>query len=136
MPYTWSKDLETGNALIDSQHKQLIEAINNLLAACSVGKGRAEMEKTTKFLYDYTSKHFSDEEKLQLQYRYPDYANHKKYHESFKQVVRELGDQLQKEGPTIALVGKVNQSIAGWLLNHIKREDVKVAAHIRAQSGK
>ena len=34
------------------------------------------------------------------------------------------------------LVGKVNSSIAGWLINHIKREDVKVAAHVRAQGGK
>ena len=32
MAYVWSKDLETGNAMIDSQHKELIEAINALLA--------------------------------------------------------------------------------------------------------
>ena len=86
-----------------------------------------------KFLYDYTAKHFSDEEKLQLKYRYPDYVNHKRYHEEFKKVVRELSVQLQKEGPTIALVGKVNTSIGGWLLNHIKIQDVKVAAHIKSQ---
>ena len=51
MAYVWSKDLETGNAMIDSQHKELIEAINALLAACATGKGRAEVAKTTKFLY-------------------------------------------------------------------------------------
>ena len=48
MAYVWSKDLETGNAMIDSQHKELIEAINALLAACATGKGRAEVAKTTK----------------------------------------------------------------------------------------
>ena len=85
---------------------------------------------------DYTSKHFGDEEALQLRYKYPDYANHKQYHEGFKRVVRELAEQLNKEGPTVVLVGKVNSSIAGWLINHIKREDVKVAAHVRAQGGK
>ena len=47
MAYVWSKDLETGNAMIDSQHKELIEAINALLAACATGKGRAEIAKTT-----------------------------------------------------------------------------------------
>ena len=86
-----------------------------------------------KFLYDYTEKHFSDEEKLQLQYRYPDYTNHKRYHEEFKKVVRELSMQLQKEGPNIALISKVNTSVGGWLLNHIQREDVKVATHIKSQ---
>lgn len=136
MAYSWSKDLETGNALIDSQHKELFERINALLAACAAGKGRAEVVNTTKFLYEYISRHFSDEEQLQLRYKYPDYANHKQYHEGYKRVVRELAEQLNKEGPTVVLVGKVNSSIAGWLINHIKREDVKVAAHVRAQDGK
>lgn len=133
MAYDWTPDLETGNAVIDDQHKQLIRAINNLLDACSQGKGRNAMKSTTTFLYDYTSKHFADEEKLQILNQYPDYPNHKKYHEDFKKVVRDLMDQLDQEGPTIVLVGKVNSSIGGWLLNHIKKEDVKVAAHIRSK---
>lgn len=133
MAFTWTEDLRTGNELIDQQHKQLIQAINELLNACAQGKGRTEVERTMRFLQDYTAKHFADEEQLQQRYRYPDYANHKRYHEAFKQTVRDLAQELQKEGPTIVLVGKLNTSVGGWLLNHIKREDVKVAAHIRAQ---
>lgn len=133
MAYQFTPDLETGNTLIDSEHKQLIQAINDLLTACSAGKGRAELEKTTKFLYDYTSKHFADEERLQVQTRYPDYQNHKRYHEEFKKVVANLVKKLDEQGPTVALVGEVNSAIAGWLLNHIKREDKKVAAHIKSQ---
>lgn len=133
MAYIFTKDLETGNTKIDQQHKQLIDAINNLLDACARGMGRNELEKTTKFLYDYTAKHFADEEALQRQSNYPDYINHKRYHEEFKKVVNDLMTQMQKEGPTVVLVGKVNSSIAGWLLNHIKREDKKVAEHIRSK---
>jgi hemerythrin len=132
MAYAFTPDLITGNPNIDAQHKELIAAINNLLDSCSQGKGRAALSDTAKFLYNYTSKHFADEEKLQLASKYPDYANHKQYHEGFKQVVMDIINQLDKEGPTIVLVGKVNSSIAGWLLNHIKREDVKVAEHIRS----
>lgn len=134
MGYTFSKDLETGNQIIDSEHRQLIDAINNLLTACSTGKGRAELANTTKFLRDYTAKHFSNEEKLQLQYQYPDYTNHRNYHENFKKVVAGICSKLDKEGPTIALVGEVNSTIAGWLINHIKKEDVKVAAYIKSKS--
>lgn len=130
MPYEWNDDLKTGNTLIDSQHKELIKAINSLMVACSQGKGRAEIERTLIFLEQYTAKHFSDEEKLQLQYRYPDYQNHKRYHEGFKAVVRDLGAQLRAEGPTIALLGQVNARIGDWLIHHIKREDTRVAAHI------
>lgn len=133
MKYDWTSDLETGNSTIDGQHKQLINAINNLLEACSQGKGRDALKETTTFLYDYTAKHFADEEKLQIASQYPDYTNHKQYHEGFKKVVREIADQLEKEGPNLVLVGKVNTSIGGWLINHIKKEDVKVAAHIRSK---
>lgn len=133
MAYTWTKELETGNTMIDSQHRQLIEAINKLLEACQAGKGRAELDKILTFLSSYTNQHFSDEEKLQQQYQYPDYQNHKKMHEQFRIVVRDLADQLRTNGPSIDLVGKVNSSIGGWLVNHIKSQDVKVAAHIRGK---
>ena len=136
MAFTYTPDLATGNTIIDEEHKTLIEAINNLMVACSTGKGRTELESTCKFLQDYTAKHFAHEEQMQQQYKYPDYAQHKKFHDEFKRVVAELSAELAKEGATIALVGRVNTSIGGWFLNHIKREDVKVAAHIRAAQGK
>lgn len=131
MAYAWKKEWETGNATIDSQHKELIKAINDLLEACAVGRGRNQIKNTSKFLLDYTKTHFSDEQKLQLKYGYPDYANHKKYHDTFVQVVKDINDELEKEGPTLVLVGKINTAIAGWLINHITKEDVKVAKHIR-----
>ena len=47
--------------------------------------------------------------------------------------MHELGQQLEEEGPTVALVGKVNSSVGDWLVNHIQREDVRVAAHIASK---
>lgn len=135
MAYEFTKELETGNALIDSQHRQLIEAINRLLEACGQGKGRAQIKETMDFLQQYTAKHFSDEESLQLKYGYPDYPKHKEYHEWFKKTVAELAAELEQMGPTVVMVGKVNASIAGWLVNHIRREDTRVAAHIRQKGG-
>ena len=132
MPFLWNKDLETGNSVIDAQHYQLIQAINNLLEACGSGRPRSELDKALAFLTSYTSKHFADEEKLQLEHKYLDYQNHKKMHEQYRVVVRDLTDQLRANGPSIDLVGKVNNSIGNWLINHIKTQDVRVAAHIRA----
>lgn len=131
MAYTWSAELETGNTTIDGQHKELIAAINKLLEACSAGKGRAQISETSNFLMDYTKRHFADEERLQRENKYPDYANHKVYHDGFVKVVAQLVQDLNREGPTVVMVGKINSTIAQWLLNHIKREDTKVAAHIK-----
>jgi len=131
MAYTWSNDLVTGNAAIDAQHKQLVTAVNSLLEACTGGKGRAALISTLEFLISYTLKHFADEEKIQLQCKYPDYENHKKIHESFKVTVSELAKQLHDEGPTVSLVAKVNSNLGKWLVSHIQREDMKIAAHMR-----
>lgn len=136
MAYQFTKDLETGNPTIDGQHKELIEAINSLLEACSTGKGRDKLSETSNFLLSYTKRHFGDEERLQQQYGYPDAVNHKKYHEGFVKVVNDIVTELNSTGPTIVLVGKINNSIASWLLNHITREDVKVAKHIKEKQGK
>ena len=133
MAYVFTPDLETKNALIDSEHKQLIKAINDLLEACSKGQGRAQVAQTAKFVYDYTSKHFADEERLQLQYKYPDYPNHKRYHEAFKESILDIMKKLDQQGATVAMVSEINLTLAGWLTNHIKREDKKLAAFIRGE---
>ena len=132
--YEWDESWETGNQLIDSQHKEFIRRINNLLEACSLGKGRDEIHSAAQFLTEYTDKHFGDEEKLQKQYAYPDRVNHKKMHEGFKKTVKEINERLEKEGSSVALVGKINSDVAGWLINHIKKQDVKVAKHIEENS--
>lgn len=136
MAYSWDKSLETGNIIIDNQHKSIIESINNLLDACSQGKGRSEVENTLKFLQDYVGKHFSDEERLQLKSNYPDYKAHREKHEAFTKTVSEIAEEFNKSGASIQLVAKVNSSVAGWLISHIKSEDKKVAAHIKASSQK
>ena len=132
--YEWDESWEIGNQLIDSQHKEFIRRINNLLEACSLGKGRDEIFSAAQFLTEYTDKHFGDEEKLQKQYAYPDRVNHKKMHEGFKKTVKEINERLEKEGSSVALVGKINSDVAGWLINHIKKQDVKVAMHIEENS--
>jgi hemerythrin len=131
MAYTWTKNLETGNITIDTQHKQLIDAINKLLEACSQGKGRDEIHKVTEFLLQYTVKHFGDEERLQQSSNYPDYVNHKKLHTKFTQDVKELAKELDEKGTSIVMVGKVNHTVGDWLISHIQREDTKVAKHIQ-----
>ncbi|MDR1972117.1 MAG: hemerythrin family protein [Treponema sp.] len=132
MRYEWDKTLETGHEMIDSQHKQLFAAINDLLAKCEEGKGTDELGKSLDFLNDYTIKHFFDEEKLQQKYNYPDYPNHKQYHEGFKKTVRDLKVQLIMKGPTAELLQEVHSKIGDWLVSHIKVQDSKLAAHIKA----
>jgi hemerythrin len=132
MQYLWVSSLETGIAEIDSQHKELFTAINNLLKNFDEKKTDEELKKSLDFLNNYTVKHFSYEEQIQKKYNYPDYENHKKLHEDFKKTARELSDELAAKGPSASLVNQVNMKIGNWLVKHIQGQDTKIAAHIKA----
>jgi hemerythrin len=131
MAYEVTKDLETGNTLIDSEHRQLFQAINNLLDACSQGKGRTQIQSTIQFLNSYVGKHFSDEERLQVESKYPDYPAHKRFHEGYKQKMAQVTNELAANGVNISSVGKVNEA-AGILVTHIRTEDKRLAQHVKS----
>lgn len=130
MKYELTKDLETGNLLIDTEHRQLFQAINNLMDACSKGKGRDQIASTTRFLNDYVAKHFRDEEQLQVRTKYPAYNMHRQFHEKYKMDLVQIGNQLNNVGPTLAVLNRLNQAVS-TLVTHIRIEDKKLAAHVK-----
>ncbi|MDR2479520.1 MAG: bacteriohemerythrin [Treponema sp.] len=133
MAYQWDSSLETGHEKIDNQHKQLVMALNSIIEASQQGKGKDEIFKTLDFLTGYTIMHFASEEKLQVQYDYPDYLIHKRFHDEFKVTVGELTGRLVTEGPTEELIGVVTTTIGNWLLNHIKSDDFRMAAFVKSK---
>ena len=135
MAYQWDSSLETGYEKVDKQHKQLVASLNSIIDASREGKGSAEIFKTLDFLTGYTIMHFSDEEKLMNKYNYPDYLVHKRYHDDFKVTVGDLTQRLIKEGPTGEMINIVTTAIGEWLLNHIKGDDFRMAAFVKAKSG-
>ena len=133
MAYQWDSSLETGYQKVDNQHKQLIATLNSIITASRDGKGKDEIFKTLDFLTGYTIMHFSDEEKLMVKYEYSDYLVHKRYHDEFKNIVANLTQRLVNEGPSEEMVNIVTTAIGEWLLNHIKGDDFRMAAHVKSR---
>lgn len=126
----FTENLVTGNELIDSQHKELIDRINKLLDSCELGKGKTTAVNTLDYLAEYTDFHFAAEEKLQQEIQYPEYDKHKAQHEIFKQTVKELEEMLQEEeGPSAAFVEKVEENVIKWFYTHISGFDRSVAEY-------
>ena len=132
MKYELTQDLITGNALIDSEHRQLFDAINALMDACSLGKGREKIMSTAQFLQGYVNKHFGDEEGLQVKSKYPNYPAHKQFHDGYKRQLDDTVQVLVAEGPTVKALGALNQ-IVGILVSHIRTEDKRLARHVRGE---
>ena len=136
MAYLWDSSLESGYEGVDNQHKQLVTAVNNLMEASLSGKSDRAVLETLEFLTSYAVKHFADEENLQIQYHYPDFLNHKRIHDEFKAVVGDLVQRVGKEGPTEELIEEVSSIVGAWLLNHIKGDDFRMAAFVKAEEAK
>ncbi len=130
MRYELTKDLETGNFIIDGEHKELFRAVNALMDACSNGQGRASMEPAIKFLIDYVDKHFSHEEDLQMKAKYPNFPGHKQFHEGYKRRLNEIVGNIPDEGPSMADLSNLNMHI-GALVSHIRTEDKKLGAFLK-----
>ncbi len=127
--YEFTKSLETGNAIIDKEHRELIQAVNKLLEACSEGKGRSSMDETIQFLNNYVNQHFSHEEQLQKQRSYPGLPAHRAFHENYKKTLKEITSKISVSGPTIIELGNLNKHIS-VLIAHIKTEDKKLGAFL------
>ena len=126
----FTENLITGNALIDEQHKELIEKINELVRTCENGDGKVKALKTLNYLEEYTNFHFSQEEALQEEIGYPGIRQHKEKHQEFVKTVNELFEMLEEEeGPTEAFVVQVNKNVIEWFYNHIQGFDRSVAEY-------
>lgn len=130
MKYELTKDLETGNAMIDQEHRELFGAVNQLFDACSKGQGRAAMEAALRFLLDYVDKHFSHEERLQQTSGYPNMAAHKTFHAGYKKTLKEIAAQIPTGGASVGDLSKLNKHIA-VLISHIRSEDKKLGEFLK-----
>ncbi|ERM92576.1 hemerythrin [Caldanaerobacter subterraneus subsp. yonseiensis KB-1] len=127
----WTESLSIGNETIDSQHKELIRKINDVLEACNRQQGKEKVVEVMQFLKDYTVKHFKDEENLMKKYQYPMYEEHKKIHEDLVKKVEDLDERIKREGVSLSVVMTVNKTLVDWFVNHINKEDKKVGEYIK-----
>ena len=134
MAVLWTEDLATGVRTIDSQHKELFVRINDLLEGCKIGKGKIEVEKLIRFLEDYVVTHFAEEEKHMLAHGYPGYAEHKAQHKEFMENFMKIRNQLEAEGPGLAIVVSTNHFVVDWLKSHIRRVDTKLGNFLKEKA--
>ncbi|GHV90520.1 hypothetical protein AGMMS50268_10230 [Spirochaetia bacterium] len=127
----WSPALSMGNAEIDSQHKQIFRLASNLVKANKHGEDPAFLKDTLDFLVNYTVKHFNDEEALASRCNFPGYRDHKKLHDDFRITVAQLSAEYDARGSSKELWDRVTATVAQWVVQHIKQQDMKLAGFLR-----
>jgi hemerythrin-like metal-binding protein len=126
--------LLTGNAIIDSQHMDLIAELDLLKNVMGDGEPpeRRHILEFLHFLRGHFTTHFEMEENLMAEVAYPEWPLHANEHMQFFDVFVHYRAKIEYETnpgeATIALVKVVND----WVEGHVKGSDVRFATFYRA----
>lgn len=124
-----TSELLTGNTLIDSDHRKLVDMINAFYEAMQAGQASDAIGKVLNNLLTYTREHFGREEQEMRRINYAMSANHKLEHTKLIKQVADLKAQLESGvKPNAVAIGRF---LSDWLHNHILSVDVKLAAALR-----
>jgi len=134
MNILWHSDLETGNEMVDNQHREIFRLLQRVLDVDAFSDRHEKVETTLRFLADYVVVHFAAEEKLMSEVNYPGKSIHTQQHINFTKEVLDFLERFAEEGSTISVSQSVNVLIFTWLDEHIKGSDKDLAAFCREKS--
>lgn len=132
--FRWSEKYCTQIPSIDSQHKNLFEIANKLHDAFVERKDDSDIiAKILDELVDYTKYHFSFEEKLMKENRYPHLSEHIEKHRILVTKVSEMVEKY-KNKEQIELTDLL-VFVIEWLQEHILGEDMEYCPYVMGTTG-
>lgn len=129
---TWSSQLETGLADVDSQHRRLIDIINELGRMHAEGATIDELIIVFAELRNYTVYHFQHEADLMqsMPVNEANKAAHLKAHQGFIDRVEKAGELIATHPD--AVVDNLLAFLVKWLVHHITGVDARMAREMIA----
>jgi hemerythrin len=119
---SWTDGMSVGIAKIDSEHRGLIDIINQLHSEMLAGKSKDAMRAILDRLIAYTKTHFATEEMLFRTHGYPQAVEHMEEHASLTQKALVLQADL-KVGKVV-ISAPVLDFLRNWLTSHILKDDM------------
>lgn len=129
----WNDSLSVLFDSVDSDHRQLIEAMNDLFVACYIGQPPEEIRAFIDRIIEATRRHFIREEALMRRIGHEDLEGHRAEHQT---LLREIGDirnayveRLEPERARAFL-----DHLRNWLMIHIETRDKQIAGFASPES--
>ena len=126
---TWSEQFATGSALVDTQHRMLIDKINLLERMLSgPPPAKSAVDELLNFLGSYVGTHFKFEEQCMEKARCPAHERNKQAHAAFLDVFAKFKARYQVEGPKPELLKSLQTTASDWIKSHILSVDIQLKA--------
>ena len=128
----WDSTFDVGVPIIDSQHRRIVDYINQLHQATE-GRDKVAAVDVLEQLVEYTVAHFGFEEAMQEQGGYPHREVHKRSHEKFSRKIQAYQERYEG-GEDIS--DELLEELRHWLLNHIQQEDADLVPYLKNNVGR
>jgi hemerythrin len=129
--FEWNDSLSVGVPMIDTQHKELIVAFNDLSDAIEQGTGTTAIKKLLTFLKYYAEWHFEQEESCAAKHRCAIAETNHNAHVRFMDIFSTLQKQYRESGASEAIARSAHTQLADWLVSHIMTIDTQIGRCIR-----
>lgn len=129
--FEWSDKLSVGVPMIDTQHKELIIAFNDLSDAIEQGTSTTAIKKLLTFLKHYAEWHFGHEESCAAKHKCAIGETNRQAHAKFLEIFSALQIQYRESGASEEIARQAHAQLAEWLVNHIMTIDTQIAQCIR-----
>ncbi|MCP3870862.1 MAG: hemerythrin family protein [Gammaproteobacteria bacterium] len=134
MPVVWQKKFQTGNELIDQDHKYLICLFNSIELALSKPDLLPHLPMFFEQLVEFSKEHFTREEGIQQKIGYPNHSAHKLEHKRILEHLQLVNQQIDKvmasgievsDGDVLTdMLGSDLMDLARqWVIDHLLKAD-------------
>jgi hemerythrin-like metal-binding protein len=121
---TWNSQYSVGVSEIDTQHKELMNILNDLIYHSNRNKNDEKIyfDKIKDMAEEYIIKHFETEENILSKTNYERLEEHKLEHKNFLKEIKRIIEEIDNDKSKMTL-SNIAEWIKEWLLNHIKTYD-------------
>ena len=126
--FPWDSNFDTGIAVIDAQHKQLVDLLNCLVSHLAYQSDAPTLNTVFDQLRDYVEVHFTTEERVWQAHLgdHPSVAGHHDAHASFiDEILRLKAEEATKPFETV--IENIVNFLTRWLALHILEADRRLA---------
>jgi len=124
----WDDTLSVEVDEIDEDHRRLVDLFNMLSRSVAQDDSAEYIDALLEELISCTAWHFSHEERLMLQYHYPEIEGHKAEHRDLIASVRELQKKFHQADKR--LTNDDIDYLEDWLTAHILGYDMKMGFYL------
>lgn len=112
----WKEEYRIGHELIDAQHKNVFEIVNQLRSDLA----KDEFESALMRLYKHTREHFQEEEQIMRDAHYVYYKEHRDEH---NRMLKTLSKHIETVHEDPTQIARFHEFLSDWLNFHVIKED-------------